>query len=181
MIVLYTGRRGNGKTLTMVKDAYNYYCDGWRIYSNMKSLNFPNTYISEEEMLKIDKHTDLKDCVLLIDEIQLLLESRSSMKKTNKQFSYFIQQIRKRGIIMLATTQFTNTTDKRLRQHLDVKCEPYIDKKLDVVEAFYLDLTSFGNNGLFEEMLNLEQQGNSASVVYDARQVFNLFDTNEQI
>ncbi len=175
---MYQGRRGCGKTLTLVKDATNYYYDGWKIYSNMFTLKIPHKYISEQEMLSINKESKINDCVLIVDEIQLLLESRRSMKKENISFSNFIQQIRKRNIILLCTTQFTGTVDLRLRQHIDIRVTPRIDKKLHVVEATYYDMTSIEDYGLTKPLNNIPQ---NITVVFDAMQVYGKYNTREML
>ena len=170
-IVLYLGRRGAGKTLSMVKDAYLYYKNGRRIITNMNSIKFGEK-MSNEEILKLSKDSDIYNCVLVIDEIQLLFDSRRSMKKENITFSNFIQQIRKRGIIMLGTTQFDNTIDKRLRDHCDIIALPKINKDLLLCRVKYLDPTSsqdIESDGILEY----------SSVVYDMRDIFQLYDTNE--
>ena len=170
-IVLYLGRRGAGKTLSMVKDAYLYLKSGRRIITNMNTLKFGDK-MSNEKILKLSKDSDIYNCVLVIDEIQLLFDSRRSMKKENITFSNFIQQIRKRGIIMLGTTQFDNTIDKRLRDHCDIIALPKINKDLLLCRIKYLDPTSsqdVENDGILEY----------SSVVYDMRDIFKLYDTNE--
>lgn len=173
MIVLYTGRRGAGKTLSMVKDAYMYKKDGYKIYANIE-LDFAE-YMENEDILNIHK-TDLEDCVLVIDEIQLLLDSRRSARKGNVDFSYFIQQIRKRRIIILCTTQFSGTVDLRLRQHVDVVARPKYDKELHVCEVTYIDLTAM-NDSIF---INSSEEMTipSVSIVYNAETIFPLYDTN---
>lgn len=170
-IVLYLGRRGAGKTLSMTKDAYLYYKNGRRIITNMNTLTFGDK-MTNEEILKLTKDSDVVNCVLVIDEIQLLFDSRRSMKKENITFSNFIQQIRKRGIIMLGTTQFDNTIDKRLRDHCDIIALPKINKELLLCRVKYLDPTTsqdIENLGVTEY----------TSIIYDMRDVFNLYDTNE--
>lgn len=170
-ILLYLGRRGAGKTLSMVKDSYIYYKNGRRIITNMNTLKFGDK-MSNEEILKLTKDSDIYNCVLVIDEIQLLFDSRRSMKKENITFSNFIQQIRKRGIIMLGTTQFDNTIDKRLRDHCDIIALPKINKDLLLCRVKYLDPTSsqdIENDGILE----------FSSIVYDMRDIFQLYDTNE--
>lgn len=168
MIVLYTGRRGAGKTLTMVRDAYNYYCDGHNIYSNIE-LNFEYTYITNEEILNISK-TNIKDIILVIDEIQVLIDSRRSGKNTNVNFSHFIQQIRKRNIIILSTTQFSGTVDLRLRQHVDIIARPRIDKELEICEVMYIDITA-------EDSYDIFYEPKTVIIVYDAKYVYNLYNT----
>lgn len=170
MIILYKGRKGSGKTLSMVKDAYNYYCDGWKVFSNMESVKFA-TYVPSDEIVAIDKNTVMSNCVLLIDEFQVMFDSRSSASNQNKKFSNFIQQIRKRDIIMLTTTQFANTVDLRLRQNLDVVVSVKFDKELEVCEGYYLDITSI------EDM----EEPDTFEVVFDAKEVFPLYNTKERI
>lgn len=172
MIVLYKGRRGAGKTLTMTKDAYNYYCLGWKVYSNIE-FNFPHEYINDEDITNIDADSPIRNCVLVIDEVQILLDSRRSQKGRNIDFSYFIQQIRKRGIILLCTTQFTGTVDLRLRQHVDILVKPKFNKKYQVCEVTYLDLTSVEefDIGVSDEPVAMR------TIAYDCRAVYGLYDT----
>jgi hypothetical protein len=172
MIVLYTGRRGAGKTLTMVKDAYKYKLNGYKIYSNIE-LNF-SEFMENEEIINIQK-TNIENAILIIDEIQLLLDSRRSSRKGNLDFSYFIQQIRKRKIIILCTTQFSGTVDLRLRQHVDIVARPKFDKELKVCEVTYIDMTAMNDN-MF--MNDTDLQIPAVSIVYDAEKIFSLYDTN---
>lgn len=69
MLVLYRGARGKGKTLTMVKDAYKFHLLGYRVISNL-NLKF-GEYMSSTELLNLSKTSDLKNCILVIDEIEL--------------------------------------------------------------------------------------------------------------
>lgn len=177
MIVLYTGRRGCGKTLSMIKDAYKLHEEGLKIYGNIET-SF-SEYVESDFMLNIHK-TDLTDIVLLIDEIQTLIDSRRSARKGNVDFSYFIQQIRKRRIIILCTTQFTGTIDLRLRQHVDILARPKYDKELRVCEVTYIDLTSI-NDTFLNVIQDQEVIPNMISIAYDAEQIFSLYDTNKII
>lgn len=172
MIVLYTGRRGAGKTLSMVKDGYKYKLNEYKVYSNIE-LDFAE-FMENEEIINIQK-TDIENAVLIIDEIQLLLDSRRSARKGNLDFSYFIQQIRKRNIIILCTTQFSGTVDLRLRQHVDIVARPKYDKELKVCEITYIDMTSI-NDSMF--MNDNDFQIPSITIVYDAQDIFSLYDTN---
>lgn len=174
MIYFYKGAKGKGKTLTMVKDAYVYHLNGYKIYSNMKSIKFA-IYISSEDIMKITKESPLRDCVLLIDEVQTLFNARRSMKKENVQFSFFIQQIRKRNIEMLATTQFSNSVDLIFRQHIDYIVSPHFDKDLNVCKVNYMDLNSVEDVGLSQS------EPHTISVVYDATEIFGKYDTKELV
>lgn len=173
LVVLYKGRRGIGKTLTMVKDGFQYYLDGWKVFGNLKT-SF-SKYISEEDILKLDKSSKLYNCVIMIDEIQIFFDSRRSMKKTSINFSNFIQQIRKRNIIILGTTQFSSTIDLRFRQHSDIIVYPNFNKRFNVCEAVYLDLTTI------EDEYSRIKEPKNIKIVYNPVPVFNLFNTNEMI
>jgi len=175
MIYLYKGAKGKGKTLSMVKDAYLFHLDKRPVFTNMKTLNF-GQYISNEEILKIDKNSKIKKCCLLIDEIQTLFNARRSMKKENVDFSHFIQQIRKRDIDLLSTSQFSNTVDLIFRQHVDIIATPRFDKELLVCKVEYLDMNSLEDN-----MIGEIQDLDVVSVVYDAREIFGKYDTEELI
>src|SRR3990170_3083911 len=129
MIILYKGRRGAGKTLSMIKDGLRYYQNGFKILRNF-TLSF-RTFISNEEILLLDKNSKIDNCVLMIDEMQIFFDSRRSMKTESINFSNFIQQIRKRNITLLCTTQYSNTIDLRLRQHLDIVAYPNFNKKFN--------------------------------------------------
>lgn len=172
MIVLYTGRRGAGKTLSMVKDGYKYKLNGYKVYANIE-LDFAE-YMDNDDIINIHK-TDISDAVLIIDEIQLLIDSRRAARKGNVDFSYFIQQIRKRNIIILCTTQFSGTVDLRLRQHVDIIARPKFDKMLRVCEITYIDLTAMHDN-IF--LSNDDFIIPSVTIVYDAEPIFMLYDTN---
>src|SRR6056297_1406672 len=165
MLVLYKGARGRGKTLTMIKDGLNYKYKGWKVYSNMENQKIAE-YISNEDILSIDKESDLKNCVLIIDEIQTLFDSRRSMKKENLNFSYFIQQIRKRNIILLCTTQYTNTVDLRLRQHIDILALPRHHNDLHVCVVNYIDMTSI------EDVEFGITEPKSVEIVYNAKPIY---------
>lgn len=172
-IVLYMGSRGKGKTLTMVKDAYRYYLDGYKVLANI-DLPFAK-YISNEDVLLLDKDSRVRNCVLLLDEIQVFYDSRASSNKVNMRFSNFIQQIRKRGVIVLCTTQFANAVDKRLRQHLDIIALPEFDSVTLYCLVTYVDITTVEND-LFGQAEPL-----FTSSCFDARPIFSMYSTYEVI
>ena len=171
MILMYKGRRGAGKTLTLVKDALAYYENGWQVYSNI-DLPFAS-YMENSEILAIDKSSDIYNCVLILDEIQIFFDSRRGTSKQNVTFSNFIQQIRKRNIILLCTTQFSNTIDLRLRQHLDVLAMPTFLKKYPICIVKYVDLTSLEDEWVVEAV--------TRTIVYDPKPIFELYNTSELV
>ena len=170
---MYKGAMGCGKTLTLVKDGLQLHNLGYRVLRNF-SLPF-GEYLTNDDILKLDKDSDVDNCVLLIDEIQMFLDSRMGMKKANLRFSYFIQQIRKRNITLLCTTQFARNVDLRLKQHIDVEAHPRFLKEFGVCEVTYVDLTQIENNFL----LNVEPS--QVKIVYDASPIFDIYNTFEKI
>jgi len=52
-IVLYKGKRGAGKTLSMVKDGLQYFKEGYKVLRNFEAKF--GEYISEDEILNLDK------------------------------------------------------------------------------------------------------------------------------
>lgn len=181
MIVLYKGSRGKGKTLSMTKDAFIYFQHGFRVLSNF-SLKFGEK-VSNEGILALNKDSALFDCVLVIDELQILFDSRSWKKDTSLKFSNFIQQIRKRNIIILATTQYVNTVDKRFRQHIDVFAYPEFSKELAYCKVTYLDLSSFEDIDLkilTNDSISLDVL-KRRTIVFFARPIYALYNTAEMI
>ena len=174
MIILYKGRKGCGKTLTMLKDGLKYYQRGYKILRNF-SCSF-GKYISEEQILNLNKESNIKRCVIMMDEIQIFFDARRSMRKQNVNFSNFIQQVRKRNIIILGTTQYANTVDLRFRQHVDVIAYPNFFKDLNVCEVIYVDMTSIEDNILGQVKSPLHTK-----IVYNALPLFKLYKTEEMI
>lgn len=171
-IILYLGSRGKGKTLTMVKDAYIEYKNGKRVITNMQNISFGETF-TNDEIKELTKNSELENAVILIDEAQLFFDSRRSMKKVNLDFSYFVQQTRKRNIDLYLTTQFANTIDRRIRDNVDFICYPNFITKYNVCECEYIDYTSLEDPYTIEPL--------KASTFFNALDVFKLYDTREKI
>lgn len=172
MICIYLGRRGAGKTATMVKDAYIEYMRGRRVITNMESLSF-GEYMTNEDIKGLNKDSQIYNAVILIDELQIFFDSRRSMKKGNVDFSYFVQQTRKRNIDILGTTQFSNTVEKRLRDHTDITVRPKYLEKYNLIEVTYYDETSLEDAGVIEPEYR--------TVVYNPEQIFNMYSTENLI
>lgn len=172
-VVFYKGARGKGKTLTMVKDGSKYFKNGWRILRNF-NCRF-GEYIKEEEILNLSKDSELYNCVIMIDEIQVFFDARQSLRKNHINFSNFIQQLRKRNIILLATSQYSNTVDLRFRQHVDIIAYPKYIKEIQVCVVTYIDVT------MIEDATLQKIELPSVTIVFNARKVFPLYDTTEMI
>jgi hypothetical protein len=172
LVVGYTGRRGSGKTTAMTLDAYNYFINGFKVYTNMKSLVFASC-LPENNILSMADSDELNDCVVVIDEIQVLFDSRRSARRQNVNFLYFIQQIRKRNVSLLYTTQFSRRVDIGIREHTDLEARPRI--VLRKGEYYICDVT-------YEDIVTTIETGVPTYFrkVFVANDVFDLFDTNEK-
>lgn len=120
MIIAYVGTVGGGKTCSAVYECYLYYRAGFKIYANIK-LNFPHEPLTHKRLFEMIKNKEqLQDVVMLLDEIHIALDSRSSMKKRNRIMTYFLLQTRKRNVRLLYTSQHLHQCDKRLRDTTDI-------------------------------------------------------------
>lgn len=173
MIILYKGAKGKGKTLTLLKDGLEYLQEGYLILRNFEARF--GQYISNDEILKLDKNSPYHDCVLLIDEIQVFFDSRRSGKKQNLDFSNFIQQIRKRHIIILATTQYSNNVDLRFRQFVDIVVYPNYIEELKLCEVTYVDITQA------DDLFNPVKEFPQVKIIYDPKPLFKMYNTDQMI
>ena len=130
MVILLQGPRGSGKTLTMTEVSLEFLNNGWKIYRNF-DLSF-GEYIDDKFILELDKDSTLRDCVILIDEMQIFFDSRLWKQGSSISFSHFIQQLRKRNIVLIGTTQYVDTIEKRIRQHVDLLIQPFYNEDTKV-------------------------------------------------
>ena len=125
MIIIFVGTMGSGKSLSMVKEAYNYYLQGFRILTNM-TLNFPSEIVTAKDIQQFAKNQEnLYNTVILIDELHIFMDSRRSGSTKNVMGSYFVTQTRKQKVKLLATTQHRHQIDRRVRDNTDcfIDCE----------------------------------------------------------
>ena len=116
MIYGFFGDMGSGKTLSMTKYAMLHHLTGYKVYSNY-GLNIPHEIIDKtfmENIIKVDKNFDGKT-IFCLDEFDMYIDSRRSMKEGNLLISYFLKQVRKKNIKLFYSAQMKNTIDKRLR------------------------------------------------------------------
>ncbi len=172
MILGFIGTVGSGKTLSMTIQAYNYHKAGFNIYSNYH-LAFPHTKLTKKKFDElIEDKEQLQDCVLLLDELHIWLDSRSSGKTKNKAITYFILQTRKRNVRLLFSTQHFHQVDKRLRDTTDVLvyCDN-LSNKSSIVKA--------GRVILQQEYFYQYEPKKRKKTVFHANPYFGLFDTTE--
>lgn len=119
-IHLYTGKFGQGKTSLMMIRAYDL-CLKYPqlcILTNINVKNFPEY----TKIYRLDTAQDIlnapKNCLVLIDEIGTIFNSRDFSKGKNavpKPLFQHLCQCRKRRMMILATVQRFNLLDKQIR------------------------------------------------------------------
>lgn len=108
-IIAFCGLLGSGKTLSMTMIGYMEHLRGIPVYANYDT-QFAARLENLPQMFR------LTNCLLLIDEFQVLLDSRTFAKQEQLLMSYWLLLIRKLGITLLYTTQHINQVELRLRQ-----------------------------------------------------------------
>lgn len=172
------GKQGSGKTVFITKICVDEYDKQKRpIFSNyeLKKLPYqkitfdkskePNA-ISILDVLDEDPHY-FDNAIMLLDEIHIYLDSLDFMKKNSRRMHIFFSQLRKRNILLLATTQYIMNVDIRIRrQAMNVFEMKHIYKDLFKVTTHEID-------GYFTEEIS------SYNIVLD--DYYNHYDTNEII
>ncbi len=184
MIVGIIGKRGCGKTITMAKTVMDMLEKGKTIYTNfhLNKKAIPKKYHSkihllDAEFFKNYKNFKLYNCALFLDEIYIYIDSRSSMSKRNRLWSYFINQTRKRGVDLYFTTQFFRQVELRLRENTEIFIFPQIVKhenKIIIINKIY----SYGDN---LKRIGIERFiGNDYYDVYDTDEIISFDEEDEK-
>lgn len=184
MIILFIGTVGSGKTLSMTWELYQYYCQGYQIYTNYR-LKFPKLPGCKEPILLTKKLFDkmikekhqLQNAVLGLDEIHIWIDSRGSMEKKRKGITYFILQTRKRNVRLLASTQHPHQVDKRLRDSVDIlsHCRNLTNQSSIVKDPKIK--TYIMQESVFQWKEGMKPKGR----ILFANPIYPLFDTTEMI
>ena len=107
------------------------------------------------KMLKEDSNY-FNNSIMLLDEIHLYFDSRDFMKKNNRIIQTFFSQLRKRNILLLATTQYILHLDVRIRrQALGVFQMTHI--KDSIFEAQLYEIDGYFTNYIRSDLYNLEE------------------------
>jgi len=152
---------------------------GKKVFTNFKLLvpkkyQSQVTYLNKEvlndiyEQIKSNKF-NLKNSSVLVDEFQNYMDSRTSMSKKNRTFSYFILMSRHVGSDIIFTTQQISQVDIRVRRNTDFLIQPFILEKIDGVPS-KVGLHWFGKVG---------QKWNKYYEEYDSTNIVNMYDTHE--
>lgn len=123
MIIGFIGRMGQGKTLSMT--ALGYFL-ARQSGCNLRSRHNVKNAVLVDDVAGI---WGLENEIFLWDEIWVDMDSRDW--KNNIDLTQFIQQSRKKNVILMYTAQHFSQVEKRLRNASDmlIFCDKNIDKK----------------------------------------------------
>lgn len=161
MLTAIIGNIGTGKTLLLVLIAKLANIHNKKIISNF--------YLSfKHEKLNIDKflNQEYSDCIILLDEAYVYLESRISMSLQNRLSSYIVFQARKKNVDIYLTAQLLKTIDIRFRDMLNI----IVYSKLQE-NSFNYDFYNFTSNKFNSKSLTFE----------NASKFYKYYNTNEII
>lgn len=121
MIITFEGIQGSGKSTAAVAFAHEEHeVNGLKVISNIH-LNFDYQKFSLEWFMEHLGDHEMEDCVLLLDEMYQIADSRSAGSRLNKLFSYFMVQTRKRRVDVYFCTHHLDHVDLRLRRAADIR------------------------------------------------------------
>ena len=125
---LAIGRQGSGKTAFITKLLVDNYTSDKKVYSNYSLFGIDYERITFDKIQKMgenaidilkvisDNPNYFNNSIMLLDEIHLYFDSRDFMKQNNRIIQNFFSQLRKRNILLLATTQYILHLDIRIRR-----------------------------------------------------------------
>ena len=136
--VIFWGRKGKGKTLSMVGIskllAPGFKRAGWRVQANIP-LDFSDIGVRTNchPLLGLFISQDMpraERSLIDFDELTEIVPSRAAMSKANRSSLSVMVQIRKLQCEVMTTTQFPTSIDKQMLQQLDlyVLCDAFIPK-----------------------------------------------------
>lgn len=121
MLVGIEGGLGTGKTIQLVRYLAKDSHAGHDIYANFGLNKIKYNPIDIKELLEFEKENiNFTNATIGIDEITVFVDCRTSSSRSNRIFSYFVLQSRKRNVNVYYTTQSCSMLDKRLVEHTHI-------------------------------------------------------------
>lgn len=158
MIIGIEGGISAGKTLVMTYLLKQELIECKKpLYTNYTLRRMPHTKIDLQWLIEAMKNGhDFEQngtgAAIGLDEIHILMDSRTSQTKVNRLVSYFLLQTGKEGINLYYTTQDFGQVDRRLRQRTDLAIT--VTKRGTLHKCLMVDrttpdhkITRFGING----------------------------------
>lgn len=114
------GHLGSGKSLRMVMQAYLDYYTGRILLANFHFKHLKYFYVRRSSLLEmLPQLNPDRSYTLFLDEAQVEVDGRNFWKEDNKEFSYFIAQVRKRNINVYYASQWKKGAETRIRELTD--------------------------------------------------------------
>lgn len=107
--IIYVNPMGSGKTISLVREAYKYHLQGYKVYSNFFMTFQDGQLNSWKDIIKVPPNS-----ILCLDEISDLFNAREWKSMPKSIFTYIINS-RKMNIRVLATAQEFDEIDKTIR------------------------------------------------------------------
>lgn len=163
MILGIFGKMGSGKTLmmTMLASALKHEVPDIKLFSNY-NLNRAEIINSTDELIKIT------DGVVALDEFWVSMDSR--VWKDNVFLTRWINQTRKKNLLVLYTTQAFGQIDIRVRNATDllIFCERFSKAKTPFFRYSFID--NFGKT-ILKSFKILESQAENFYDFYDSFEI----------
>lgn len=145
MIVGIEGGLSQGKTLVMTDLLKREHVQlGKPLYVNYTLRRLPHQPVDMQWLLDAQmSHFQFDQghgAAIGLDEMHILMDSRTSVTKRNRLVSYFLLQTAKEGINLYYTTQDFGQVDKRLRQRTDLAVT--VTKQKNLHKCLLVDRTT---------------------------------------
>ena len=173
---LAIGKQGSGKTAFITKLLIDNYSNYKKVYSNYslfgidyEKITFDNKRNKKStDILKVicDNPDYFNNSIMLLDEIHIYFDSRDFMKQNNRIIQNFFSQLRKRDILLLATTQYILHLDIRIRRQA-IAVFQMINLKDGIFKVEVNEIDGYYTNFIKSELVNL----NNYFKYYDTKEL----------
>lgn len=113
---LFFGKKGTGKTSMLAKNAYKYSMKGYRVFCTEENIAY--THYIPYSVIGQYWFPEDKPCLILIDEIACLWNSRD-FKTTPKSVRDYFRYTRHNKVVLMCFSQQFNDTDLQVRNQFD--------------------------------------------------------------
>ena len=171
MIYFYSGTPGSGKSLHVAQDIYSYLRRGKDVIANFDinetavkgygtkksgkfyccencdlSVKYLMDFVKEHHKLNAKGQMMEKQTLVVIDECQILFNSRSWNMKDRAEWCTFFTQHRKYGFTIILVSQFDRLIDRQIRSLIEYE---YKHRKVNNFKLFGAFLGLLAGGSLF--------------------------------
>jgi len=195
IIAMFWGRRGQGKTLSMttvgammlqrylrwgIKSSPSN-PNGHKICTNYH-VDFADFYNPMLVDMMVDFPPWAHDMTVMIDEILAYFPNRRSLARGNLNFGTFLQQIRKRHIELLFTTQFPQNMDKIMVEQVDLFIRPELFNRGNSVRLIIHDWWGqFTGNMISKKWPPIHEPPDWIIPIHNIKNVYGAYPTDEVV